>query len=215
MCSIRRSRQLVTNERADVVWVDPDATVQYQIPVDTRMYPLVLVHGGGGDRSRLGIDARMAAKAIRPYSCAAATQSTLLTSHGVVVPASRRSTAPSAISTRTQVVPNVTGKTGVQFGWTRWRIGPTYPEIFPVQQFPTDRASIDQFFQSLVPTVSDDATVITDALAVLLDKVGPAILVTHSQSGLFGWLTSIRRPSLVKAVVSYEPGFVFPEGAVP
>ncbi len=48
-----------------------------------------------------------------------------------------------------------------------------------------------------------------------LDKIGPAIVVTHSQSGLFGWLLATRRPSLVKAVISYEPGFVFPEGAVP
>jgi pimeloyl-ACP methyl ester carboxylesterase len=114
-----------------------------------------------------------------------------------------------------QVVPNLTGKIGVQWGWTRVRLGPRYPEIFPVQQFPTDQASIEQFFQSLVPTVSDDATVITDALVALLDKIGPAILVTHSQSGLFGWLTVIRRPNLVKAVVSYEPGVVFPDGAVP
>jgi pimeloyl-ACP methyl ester carboxylesterase len=48
-----------------------------------------------------------------------------------------------------------------------------------------------------------------------LDKIGPAIVVTHSQSGLFGWLLATRRPNLVKAVISYEPGFVFPEGAVP
>ena len=57
-----------------------------------------------------------------------------------------------------QIGPNVTGKTGAQFGWTRWRIGPAYPQLFPVQQFPTDQASVDQFFQSLVPTVSDNAT---------------------------------------------------------
>ncbi len=114
-----------------------------------------------------------------------------------------------------QVVPNLTGQAGVQWGWTRWRLGPRYPEIFTTQQFPTERASVDQFFQALVPSVSDDATVITDALAALLDKIGPPILVTHSQSGLFGWLTAIRRPNLVKAVVSYEPGFVFPEEAMP
>jgi len=114
-----------------------------------------------------------------------------------------------------QIVPDMTGKTGVQFGWTRWRLGPVYPQFFPVQQFPEDQASIDQFFQTLVPTVSDNPTVITDALVALLDKIGPAIIVTHSQSGLFGWLTAIRRPNLVKAVISYEPGFVFAAGALP
>jgi hypothetical protein len=51
-------------------------------------------------------------------------------------------------------------------------------------------------------------------LIALLDKIGPAILVTHSQSGLFGWLAGGRSPH-VKAIVSYEPGFVFQQGQVP
>jgi pimeloyl-ACP methyl ester carboxylesterase len=201
-----------TND-GQTLWVD-QMYVQYQIPVDTRMYPLVLVHGGGGtgrvwESTPDGREGYQTIFLRRGYSV-----------YIVDFPRRGRSGQPTFNGPfgnldGTQVVPNVTGKTGVQFGWTRWRIGPRYPEVFPVQQFPTDRASIEQFFQSLVPTVSDDATVITDALVVLLDKVGPAILVTHSQSGLFGWLTSIRRPNLVKAVVSYEPGFVFPEGAMP
>lgn len=201
-----------TND-GQTLWVD-QMYVQYQIPVDTRMYPLVLVHGGGGtgrvwESTPDGREGYQTIFLRRGYSV-----------YIVDFPRRGRSGQPTFNGPfgkldGTQVVPNVTGKTGVQFGWTRWRIGPRYPEVFPVQQFPTDRPSIDQFFQSLVPTVSDDATVITDALVVLLDKIGPAILVTHSQSGLFGWLTAIRRPNLVKAVVSYEPGFVFPEGAVP
>ena len=201
-----------TND-GQTMWVD-QMYVQYQIPVDTRIYPLVLVHGGGGtgrvwESTPDGREGYQTIFLRRGYSV-------------YIVDFPRRGRAgqptfngPFGDLNGTQVVPNVTGKTGVQFGWARWRIGPTYPDIFPVQQFPTDRASIDQFFQSLVPTVSDDATVITDALVALLDKIGPAILVTHSQSGLFGWLTAIRRPNLVKAVVSYEPGFVFPEGAMP
>jgi pimeloyl-ACP methyl ester carboxylesterase len=38
----------------------------------------------------------------------------------------------------------------------------------------------------------------------LLDKVGPAIIVTHSAGGPFGWLVANERPNLVKAVVSFE-----------
>ena len=61
-----------------------------------------------------------------------------------------------------------------------------------------------------------DAQVATSAISVLLDRVGPAILVTHSQSGGLGWMTVIRN-SKVRAVVSFEPGsgFVFPEGEAP
>jgi pimeloyl-ACP methyl ester carboxylesterase len=41
--------------------------------------------------------------------------------------------------------------------------------------------------------------------AALLDRIGPAIILTHSQSGPFGWLIADARPSLVKAIVAVEP----------
>src|SRR5437867_438774 len=42
--------------------------------------------------------------------------------------------------------------------------------------------------------------------AELLDKIGPAIIQTHSAGGPFGWLVANERPNLVKAVVSVEGG---------
>ena len=39
----------------------------------------------------------------------------------------------------------------------------------------------------------------------MLDRIGPAIILTHSQSGPFGWLIADARPNLVKAVVAVEP----------
>ena len=48
-------------------------------------------------------------------------------------------------------------------------------------------------------------TLIQAAGAALLDKIGPAILVTHSQSGAFGWLLADARPKAVKAIVAMEP----------
>jgi pimeloyl-ACP methyl ester carboxylesterase len=44
-----------------------------------------------------------------------------------------------------------------------------------------------------------------DAGIALLDKIGPAILLTHSQSGAFQWPIADARPNLVKAMVSVEP----------
>jgi pimeloyl-ACP methyl ester carboxylesterase len=41
--------------------------------------------------------------------------------------------------------------------------------------------------------------------AALLDKIGPAIILTHSQSGPFGWLIADARHSLVKAIIAVEP----------
>jgi pimeloyl-ACP methyl ester carboxylesterase len=42
--------------------------------------------------------------------------------------------------------------------------------------------------------------------AELLDKIGPAIIQTHSAGGPFGWLVANERPNLVKAVVCVEGG---------
>jgi pimeloyl-ACP methyl ester carboxylesterase len=44
-----------------------------------------------------------------------------------------------------------------------------------------------------------------DAGAALLDVIGPAIVLTHSQSGAFGWLIADSRPKLVKGIIAIEP----------
>jgi pimeloyl-ACP methyl ester carboxylesterase len=41
--------------------------------------------------------------------------------------------------------------------------------------------------------------------AALLDKIGPAILITHSQAGYFSWLIADARPKLVKGNIAIEP----------
>jgi pimeloyl-ACP methyl ester carboxylesterase len=66
----------------------------------------------------------------------------------------------------------------------------------------------DQFYASQVPFVRTPVTAQTmtrDGLAALLDKIGPAIVMTHSQSGAMGWLIADARPNLVKALIQVEP----------
>ena len=41
--------------------------------------------------------------------------------------------------------------------------------------------------------------------ASLLDRIGSAVLITHSQGGTHGWLWADARPELVKAIVAIEP----------
>jgi pimeloyl-ACP methyl ester carboxylesterase len=66
----------------------------------------------------------------------------------------------------------------------------------------------DQFFASQVEDMTN-LTMIEDlnrnAGAALLDKIGPSIVLTHSQSGPFGWGVADLRPKLVKAVLAIEP----------
>ncbi len=66
----------------------------------------------------------------------------------------------------------------------------------------------DQFYASQVPYIGANNVselLIREAGAALLDKIGAAIILTHSQSGAFGWIIADARPHLVKAIVAAEP----------
>ena len=66
----------------------------------------------------------------------------------------------------------------------------------------------DQFYAQNYPSLSSfprQQELNRDAGAALLDRIGPAILLTHSQSATFGWLVADARPSLVRAIVAMEP----------
>lgn len=66
----------------------------------------------------------------------------------------------------------------------------------------------DAFYATQVESLQSDVEtqVLAQAAgAALLDRIGPAILLTHSQSGLLGWVIAEARPSLVKAIVALEP----------
>lgn len=68
--------------------------------------------------------------------------------------------------------------------------------------------AFDQFFASQVPylaSAQQTEELVDPALVALLEKIGPAILLTHGQGGLFGWAVSDARPDLVKAHVAVEP----------
>jgi pimeloyl-ACP methyl ester carboxylesterase len=66
----------------------------------------------------------------------------------------------------------------------------------------------DQFYASQVPSIENftlQQTLNRDAILALLEKIGPAILLTHSQSGAFGWGVADARVDLVKAILAVEP----------
>lgn len=60
-----------------------------------------------------------------------------------------------------------------------------------------------------------DRAIPVNAVSALIDKIGSTVLVTHSNSGQYGWLTRIKNDK-VAGIVSYEPAsFVFPSDAPP
>jgi hypothetical protein len=100
----------------------------------------------------------------------------------------------------------------------RWLPGEAAPTFYPGVQFPTDDpAALDEFYRIQTPEFDapENEEIETDALAVLLDEVGPAIVVTHSSTGIRGWITALKSDRIA-AIVSYEPGdFIYPEGELP
>ena len=66
----------------------------------------------------------------------------------------------------------------------------------------------DQFYASHMPSIQDftlQQQLNREAIVALLEKIGPSILLTHSQSGAFGWPVADSRPNLVKAILAVEP----------
>ena len=65
----------------------------------------------------------------------------------------------------------------------------------------------DQFFASEVRGVPTDSQEILtrDAGVALVDRIGPVILLTHSQSGPHGWDIADARPNKVKGIIAVEP----------
>jgi pimeloyl-ACP methyl ester carboxylesterase len=65
----------------------------------------------------------------------------------------------------------------------------------------------DQYYASVVPAIDLSASepLMRDAGAALLDRIGPAILIPHSQGGQLSWLIGDARPDLVKGIIALEP----------
>lgn len=91
-----------------------------------------------------------------------------------------------------------------------------WPQAKLHTQFPGDGPNkglrgdpvFDQFYASQVQYIARNDVgerLLREAGAALLDRIGPAILLTHSQSGPFGWVIADERPKLVKGIVAAEP----------
>src|SRR6266516_709185 len=91
--------------------------------------------------------------------------------------------------------------------WYFFRIGSTYPTPFPGAQFPVE--AFDQYTAQLVPnaeaTLPGAGANTVQALGALLDKIGPAVVMVHSQSGAYGM-------DLVRARAAKMLGFINIEG---
>jgi hypothetical protein len=179
------------------------AYVFYQKPVNARALPLVYWHGHGQSakpwettpEGRDGFQTIFLRRRFPVY----------------VIDQPRRGRA--ARGTAPGTVP-ATPDDQMWFGIFRLGVWPT---LYPGVQFSRDSSALNRFFRQMVPNTGPyDVEVNTNAVAALFEKIGPGILVTHSQSGTLGWRTVIKSRN-VRAVASFEPGgdLLFPEGEAP
>ena len=172
--------------------------VQWEAPEQvTGKFPLVLVHGGGGQGTDwLGTVDGRPGWAQRFVEAGCAVYVVDRPGHG-----------------RSPYHPEVIGEMGGQFSYeaavglfappdraedhTAWTWG----------REPGDEG-LDQLVAAFGPLPADlgwSQELDADRLARLLDRIGPAVLVTHSAGGPVGWLAADRRPELVEAIVAVEP----------
>ena len=171
--------------------------VEWEAPEEvTRPYPVVLVHGGGLQGTEW-LDTPDG----RPGWAQRLVEAGYVT---VVVDRPGHGRSPLHV--------DVVGPMGPPFSYEGGRkiYFPPDPSGKHTQwPFATDdEAATDAFIAGYGPLPADLAAsedMDADRLAQLLDRIGPAILLTHSASGPSGWLTADRRPGLVKAIVSVEP----------
>ena len=179
------------------------AYVFYQIPVNAHKLPLVFLHGAGQfsktwERTPDGREGFQNIFLRRGFGV-------------YLVDQPRRGDAGRSTQETT-----VSAATDDQLWFGNFRVG-NWPDFFEGVQFPRDAESLNQYFRQMTPNTGPfDVQVVSDAVAALFDRVGPGIMVTHSQGGGGGWFTAIKSEN-VRAIVSYEPGsnFPFPEGEMP
>jgi pimeloyl-ACP methyl ester carboxylesterase len=177
--------------------------VQYQIPHHrSSPYPIVMIHGGGQSGTNfLGT----------PDERPGWADYFLRRGYAVyVVDAPAR--ARSAGSVEVLGAPSRRAAHWVSDRFTAPEKKPLYPQATKHTQWPGAGVPgdpvFDQFYASQVEQLDDPGVgerLIRDAGAKLLDRIGPAILLGHSQGGPLVFTIADARPKLAKAVLAIEP----------
>lgn len=97
--------------------------------------------------------------------------------------------------------------------WTLFRFGPAAGFVarrpFTGQRFPV--AALDALIAQFCPRWSDGGAAAVAALLAALERIGPCVVVAHSQGGEFALQAAFARPDLVTALACIEPsGFPAP-----
>ncbi|MCD8349951.1 MAG: alpha/beta fold hydrolase, partial [Planctomycetaceae bacterium] len=215
MGSILFGGSVITQEDGDTFHGD-HGYAQFFVPQNSRTLPMVMWHGIGQHGKTFestpdGRDGYMQIMPRRDWSV-------------YIIDQPRRGRAGrTAAKMEENDVPTTMRESSA---WNAFRLGvwvpPAARPFFPNVQFPKDEFSVDQFWRQQTPDTGEEPKTaehrhfMAEAVGDLFKKIGPGILITHSNSGQYGWATAMEHPDLVKAIIAYEPGAcAFPENELP
>ncbi|WP_326522986.1 hypothetical protein [Sphingomonas sp.] len=90
--------------------------------------------------------------------------------------------------------------------WRIFRFGPAYGETYPGLQFPVEAQ--EGLWQQMVPNFArdgDEPSPTIAALQLLGERIGRAVIVSHSQSGIYPFEAALRGGASVAGIVAIEP----------
>jgi len=94
--------------------------------------------------------------------------------------------------------------------WERFRIGDgagshARGTVLQGNQFPAEPQNYLAFMRQVVPRYLNTDDDVKAAYIALLERVGPSVVVAHSQGGALAWQVAQMRPDLFRALVLVEP----------
>lgn len=181
--------------------------VRYQEPVGAAKRPLVFIHGccltgktwESTPDGRMGWDELFVRQGYPAYVIDQVSRGRSAADPSGIVQVKGGKAGPEAL-------PQVFGA-AQEGAWAIFRFGPKYPEVFPGMQFPLDAQA--EFWKQMVPDwlnalPTPNPTV--PALSQLAKKLNGAVLVSHSQSGIYPFQVAKLDKAGISGIVAIEPG---------
>lgn len=181
--------------------------VHYQIPVDDKTTPLVLIHGccltgkswETTPDGRMGWDELFVRNGFPTYIIDQISRGRSATTTSAIVKV-KAGEAPA------DSLPQVFSAAR-ESAWELFRFGPEYPKTFSNMNFPLEAQ--EEFWKQLVPDwfnalPTPNPTV--PALSELATKLNGAILISHSQSGIYPFQVAVTNRKNVAGIIAVEPG---------
>ncbi|OZI23147.1 esterase [Bordetella genomosp. 9] len=206
-------REVKSETLSTLPQVDPTGTVtveqmyvQYQVPVDAKPVQVVFIHGccltGASWETtpdgRMGWSEYFVRKGYPTYVIDQAARGRSAMNAAAIYGVKTGKLQPDTLPVGFQA--------GREVAWPLFRFGPRYPESYAGSQYPVEAQ--EALWKQMVPDWAYSMSTpnpTVPALNLLAQRLGRAVLVSHSQSGIYPFQAAVRGRAGIAAIVSIEP----------